>query len=174
MLKISFACCSSHLGTNNHILMFVRRAETRFWNDIVHGSCGYLWYGQVLGDYVDYVLSTQLLFCSWLNVVVIELFAIHCTRYISCVVQHLPILPAMIVTGLTIMSMNNKWFNLEQGISCTLPYILCSYLYVDRVMCSESGLLPQVGGRKKKFPSGMCCGSGVMLQLGEEKKRMKM
>ena len=86
MLRISFAFCSSHLGTNNRILMFVRRVETRFWNGIVHGSCGYLWYGQVLGDYVDYVLSTQLLFCSWLNVVVIELFAIHCTRYISCVV----------------------------------------------------------------------------------------
>ena len=97
MLRISFACCSSHLGTNDHILMFVRKAETRFWNGIVRGSCGYLRYGQVLGDYV---VSTQLLFCSWLNVVVIELFAIHCTRYISCVVQRLPIMPAMIVTGL--------------------------------------------------------------------------
>ena len=28
MLRISFAFCSSHLGTNNYILMFVRRAET--------------------------------------------------------------------------------------------------------------------------------------------------
>ena len=86
MLRISFGFCSLHLGTNDRILMFVRRAETRFWNGIVRGSCGYLGYGQVLGDYVDYVVSTQLLFCSWLNVVVIELFAIHCTRYISCVV----------------------------------------------------------------------------------------
>ena len=31
----------------------------------------------VLGNYVDYVISTQLLFCLYLNVVVIELFAIH-------------------------------------------------------------------------------------------------
>ena len=45
MLKISFAFCSSHLGTNNRILMFVRQAETRFWNGIVRGSCGYLRYG---------------------------------------------------------------------------------------------------------------------------------
>ena len=52
-------------------------------------------YGQVLGDYVDYVVSTQLLFCLLLNVVVNELFAIHCTRYISCIVQLLPIMPAM-------------------------------------------------------------------------------
>ena len=58
MLIISFACCSSHSGTNDRILMFVRRAETRFWNGIVRGSCGYLCYGQVLGDYVDYVVST--------------------------------------------------------------------------------------------------------------------
>ena len=93
MLRVSFACCSSHLGTNDRILMFVRRAKTRFWNGIVHGSCGYLRYGQVLGDYV---VSTQLLFCLWLNVVVIELFAIHCTCYISCVVQRLTIMPAMI------------------------------------------------------------------------------
>ena len=28
MLKISFAFCSSHLGTNNCILIFVRRVET--------------------------------------------------------------------------------------------------------------------------------------------------
>ena len=28
MLRISFAFCSSHLGTNDRILMFVRRAET--------------------------------------------------------------------------------------------------------------------------------------------------
>ena len=42
MLRISFSCCSSHLGTNDRILMFVRRAKTRFWNGIVHGSCGYL------------------------------------------------------------------------------------------------------------------------------------
>ena len=97
MLRISFAFCSSHLGTNDRILMFVRRAETWFWNGIVRGSCGYLLYGQVLGDYVDYVVSTQLLFCLLLNVVVIELFAIHCTRYISCVVQLLPIMPAMIL-----------------------------------------------------------------------------
>ena len=97
MLKISFACCSSHLGTNDRILMWIRRAETQFQNGIICGSYGYLWYGQVLGDYIDYVVSTQLLFCSWLNVVVIELFVIHCTRYISCVVQHLPIIPAMIV-----------------------------------------------------------------------------
>ena len=54
----------------------------------------------MLGDYVDYVVSNQLLFCSWLNVVVIELFAIHYTCYISCVVQRLPIMLAMIVTGL--------------------------------------------------------------------------
>ena len=44
MLRILFACCSSHLGTNNHILMWLRRAETRFQNGIVCGSCGYLWY----------------------------------------------------------------------------------------------------------------------------------
>ena len=74
--------------------MLVRQAETRFWNGIVHGSCGYLQYGQVLGDYV---VSTQLLFCLLLNVVVIELFAIHCTHYISCVVQLLPIMPTMIL-----------------------------------------------------------------------------
>ena len=97
IFRISFAFCSSHLGTNNRILMFVRRVETRFWNGIVCGSCGYLQYGQVLGDYVNYVVSTQLLFCLLLNVVIIELFAIHCTRYISCVVQLLPIMPAMIV-----------------------------------------------------------------------------
>ena len=60
--------------------------ETRFWNGIVRGSCCYLRYGQVLGDYVDYVVSTQLLFYVLINVVVIELFAIHCTRYIGCVV----------------------------------------------------------------------------------------
>ncbi|XP_075665248.1 uncharacterized protein LOC142634884 [Castanea sativa] len=29
-----------------------RRAEARFWNGIVRGSCGYLQYGQVLGDHV--------------------------------------------------------------------------------------------------------------------------
>ena len=57
MLRISFAFCSSHLGTNDHILMFVRRVETQFWNGILRGSCGYLRYGQVLGDYVDYVVS---------------------------------------------------------------------------------------------------------------------
>ena len=57
MLKILFGFCSSHLGTNDRILMFVRRAETRFWNGIVRGTYGYLWYGQVLGDYVDYVVS---------------------------------------------------------------------------------------------------------------------
>ena len=96
MLRISFTFCSLHLGTNDHILMFVRQAEARFWNGIVRGSYGYLHYGQVLGDYVDYVVSTQLLFCLLLNVVVIELFAIHCTRYISCVVQRLPIMLAMI------------------------------------------------------------------------------
>ena len=45
MLRISFAVCSSHLGTNNCILMFVKRAKTRFWNGIVCGSCGYLRYG---------------------------------------------------------------------------------------------------------------------------------
>ena len=58
MLRVSFACCSLHLGTKDRILVFVRRAETRFWNGIVRGSCGYLRYGQVLGDYVDYVVST--------------------------------------------------------------------------------------------------------------------
>ena len=67
MLRISFAFCSSHLGTNDHILMFVRRVETRFWNGIVRGSCGYLRYGQVLGDYVDYIVLTQLLFCLLLS-----------------------------------------------------------------------------------------------------------
>ena len=60
--------------------MFVRRAETQFWNSIVRGSCGYLQYGQVLGDYVDYFVSTQLLFCLLLNVLVIELFSTHCTH----------------------------------------------------------------------------------------------
>jgi len=60
--------------------MFVRRVETRFWNGIVRGSCGYLQYRQVLGDYVDYVVSTQLLFSLLLNVLVIELFSTHCTR----------------------------------------------------------------------------------------------
>ena len=54
-------------------------------------------YGQVLGDYVESVISTQLLFCLLLNVVVIKLFAIHCTCYISCVVQLLPIMPAVIL-----------------------------------------------------------------------------
>ena len=49
MLKISFAC-SLHLGTNDHILMWLRQAETQFRNGIVRGSYGYLWYGQVLGD----------------------------------------------------------------------------------------------------------------------------
>ena len=57
MLRVSFACCSSHLGTNDRILIFVWQAETRFWNAIVCGSYGYLRYGQVLGPYVDYVLS---------------------------------------------------------------------------------------------------------------------
>ena len=52
--------------------MFVRQVETRFWNGIVRGSCGYFQYGQVLGDYVDYVVSTQLLFCLLLNVLVIN------------------------------------------------------------------------------------------------------
>ena len=85
MLRISFAFCSSHLGTNNCILIFVKRAKTQFWNGIVCGSCGYLQYGQVLGKHVDYVVLTQLLFCLLLKVV-IELFSIHCTRYISCVV----------------------------------------------------------------------------------------
>ena len=96
MLRISFVFCSSHLGTNDRILMFVRRAETRFLNGIVCGSCGYLRYGQVLSDYINYVVSTQLLFCLYMNVVVIELFAIHYTRYISCVVQLLPIMPAIL------------------------------------------------------------------------------
>ena len=49
----------------------------------------------MLGDYLDFVVSTQLLFCLLLNVVVIKLFAILCTRYISCVVQLLPIMPAI-------------------------------------------------------------------------------
>ena len=40
-------------------------------------------YGQVLGEYVDYIVLTQLLFCLLLNIVVIELFVIHYTRYIS-------------------------------------------------------------------------------------------
>ena len=57
MLKISSGFCSSHLETNDCILMFVRRAETRFWNGIVRGTCGYLLYRQVLGDYVEYVVS---------------------------------------------------------------------------------------------------------------------
>ena len=57
MLRISFGFCSLHLEINNRILMFVRRAETGFWNGIVRGTCGYLRYGQVLGDYVDYVVS---------------------------------------------------------------------------------------------------------------------
>ncbi|XP_075665244.1 uncharacterized protein LOC142634881 [Castanea sativa] len=36
-----------------------RRAEARFWNGIVRGSYSYLRYGQqVLGNYVDYVVST--------------------------------------------------------------------------------------------------------------------
>ena len=96
MLRISFVFCSSHLGTNDRILMFVRWAETRFLNGIVCGSCSYLQYGQVLGDYINYVVSTQLLFCLYMNVVVIELFAIHCTCYISCVVQLLPIMPTML------------------------------------------------------------------------------
>ena len=56
MLRISFGFCSSHLKTNDRILMFVRRAETRFWNGIVRGTCGYLLYGQMLGDCVDYVV----------------------------------------------------------------------------------------------------------------------
>ena len=57
MLRISFGFYSLHLETNDSVLMFVRRAETRFWNGIVRGTCGYLLYGQVLGDYVDYVVS---------------------------------------------------------------------------------------------------------------------
>ena len=56
MLIISFAFCSSHLGTNDRILMFFNQAETRFWNGIVRGSYGCLRYGQVLGDYVDYIV----------------------------------------------------------------------------------------------------------------------
>ena len=49
----------TNLGTNHRTTMFVRQAETRFWNGIVRGACGYLLYGQVLGDYVDvdYVVS---------------------------------------------------------------------------------------------------------------------
>ena len=39
-------------------------------------------YGQVLGEYVHYVVLTYLLFCLLLNVVVIEPAAIHCTRLI--------------------------------------------------------------------------------------------
>ena len=58
MLRILFGFYSSHLETNDCILMFVRRAETRFWNDIVLRTCGYFLYGQVLGDYVDYVVLT--------------------------------------------------------------------------------------------------------------------
>ena len=57
MLRISFGFYSSHLETNDCILMFVSWAETRFWNGIVLRTCGYLLYGQVLGDYVDYVVS---------------------------------------------------------------------------------------------------------------------
>ena len=57
MLRMSFGFCSSHLETNNCIFMFVRRAETGFWNGIVRGTCGYVRYGQVLGDYVGYVVS---------------------------------------------------------------------------------------------------------------------
>ena len=57
MLRISFGFWSLHLGTNDRIVMFVRWAETQFWNGIVCGTCGYLRYGQVLGDYVDYVVS---------------------------------------------------------------------------------------------------------------------
>ena len=96
ILRISFRYFSLHLETNDRILIFGRQAETRFWNGIVRGSCGYLQYGQVLSDYVDYVVSTQLLFYLLLNVVVIELFAIHCIHYISCVVQLLPIMPAIL------------------------------------------------------------------------------
>ena len=57
MLRISFGFCSSHLETNYRILMFVKRVETWFWKAIVRGTCGYLLYGQVLDDYVDYVVS---------------------------------------------------------------------------------------------------------------------
>ena len=61
------------------------------------------------------------------------------------------------------MPMNSNWFNpIFLYLMYSLPYILCSYLYVARVMCSESGLLTQVG-EGKKIPSGMCCGFGVML-----------
>ena len=57
MLRILFGFCSLHLDTNDSVLMFVRRAETRFWNGIVLRTCGYFLYGQVLGDYVEYVVS---------------------------------------------------------------------------------------------------------------------
>ena len=51
------------------------------------------------------------------------------------------------------MPMNSNWFNpIFLYLMYSLPYILCSYLYVARVMCSESGLLLQVGEGKKKFP----------------------
>ena len=57
MQSISFGFCSSHLETNDRILMFVRRAKNRIWNGIVCGTCGYLLYGKVIDDYVDYVVS---------------------------------------------------------------------------------------------------------------------
>ena len=58
MPRISFGFCSLHLGTNDRTTMFVKQAETRFWNGTVRGTWGYLLHGQVLGDYVDYVVLT--------------------------------------------------------------------------------------------------------------------
>ena len=87
--------------TNNCTFVVVRRAETGFLNGIVRGTCGYVrygqvqqilcrlccismemlqvtmqsmlyQYGQVLDDYVDYVVLTQFVFCLLLNIVVIE------------------------------------------------------------------------------------------------------
>ena len=44
------------------------------------------------------------------------------------------------------MPMNSNWFNpVFLYLMYSLPYVLCLYLYVACMMCSEFGLLLQVG-----------------------------
>ena len=73
MLRISFGFCSLHFETNDRILMFVRRAETRFWNGIVCGTCGYLLYGQVIGDYVELLYQYGQLLGDYVELICIDM-----------------------------------------------------------------------------------------------------